>query len=329
MKKNKIVLLICIALSFLSLYFVLDNNGNFPNKNTIVSYYNSPIVPKCFVKIETETASWNLDENGIPIGWNNGLVIQDSIGNEFVWVPIQEIDYTDVLSKWFYIEEFKEPDTHVKAQIEKYGGFYIARYEAGVSDKMQKNVTNISSYTNDICDIPVSKKGIIPWNYITLRNAKYNAQNMYKNNNDITSDLITVYHWFYLIKWLIQSGYNLENGKHIGNFVDSKFKFSGYFCIDYNNDYEYTSYEYAENRIKQTYNMILSTGASEATNTNNIYDLAGNLIEYTDTYNEYMGYYSVGGYFSELSNKWTFYPSNIGDKTPLEKLGFRVVLYLK
>lgn len=334
MKKIKIIIQIsiCVLFVLLSLYFLLykeDNNDNIPNKNTIVSYYNKPIIPKGFAKVETETASWKLDESGIPTGWNNGLVIQDGIGNQFVWVPIQEIDYTDTLSKWFYMEEFKEPESHIKNQIEKYGGFYIARYEAGVSDDMQKNIHNISSTTNNIQDIPVSKQGRLPWNYITLKNAKYNAQSMYKESNDINSDLITVYHWLYLAKWLIQSGYNLDNTKDFGNFVDSKFGFSGYYCIDYNKDYEYTSYEYTENKIKQTYNMILSTGASETTRTNNIYDLAGNLIEYTNTYNEYMGYYSVGGYFSELSNKWAFYPSNIGDKTPLEKLGFRIILYFK
>ena len=46
----------------------------------------------------------------------------------------------------------------IKTQIEKYGGFYIARYEAGVSDDMQKNIHNISNTTNNIQDIPVKEQ---------------------------------------------------------------------------------------------------------------------------------------------------------------------------
>lgn len=75
--------------------------------------------------------------------------------------------------------------------------------------------------------------------------------------------------------------------------------------------------------------MILSTGASEYTKTNNIYDLAGNVLEFTDTYSKDRGYFSIGSYYGEVSDKWAFHPRHIGDKTPLEKLGFRVVLYLK
>ena len=41
-----------------------------------ISTYNKPIVPERFKKVETETASWEEIE-GIPIGWNNGLVIED------------------------------------------------------------------------------------------------------------------------------------------------------------------------------------------------------------------------------------------------------------
>ena len=334
MNKIKIVIStsLCILIISLLLYFVLDKKTDKDvslDANIVVSYYNNPIIPKGFKKIETDTASWTLNQDGTPFGWDSGLVIQDNIGNEFVWVPVQEINYEDKLPDWLYISELKEPNEILRKQIETYGGFYIARYEAGVSDTMQNNITNISSTTNNIQYVPVSKKGRLPWNYITLKNAKHNAQSMYKNSSDISSDLMTVYHWLYITKWFIQSGYNLDNTNKFGNFVDSTFEFTGYYCIDYNKDYEYTSYEFAENKMKQTYNMILSTGASETTKTNNIYDLLGNLIEYTDTYNEYMGYYSVGGYFSQLSSKWAFNPSNIGDKTPLEKLGFRVVLYLK
>ena len=340
MKKNVIVIIIIfIVLMSIGIYVAINklamvketNNKEsdiiLSNKNE--SKYNNPIVPDGFNKLETDVASWDVDESGVPKGWNNGLVIQDNIGNEFVWVPVKSIDYTDILEKLGLLNysEINELDAKVKEQIKKYGGFYVARYEAGVPDSLQNNLTNISGITNDIEGIPVSKKDRLPWNYITLKNAKLNAQSMY-NSSNVKSDLITVTHSLYMTRWINESGYNIDESKKIGNFVDSTFNFIGYYSSEYDKENNYVSYSYSENKTKQTYNMILSTGASEFTKTNNIYDLAGNLLEFTDTYNEYMGYYSIGGYYGELSDRWSFCPRNIGDKTPLEKLGFRVVLYL-
>ena len=68
------------------------------NRLSKKSSYNNPIVPEGFKKIETDTASWEL-ENGIPKGWNSGLVIEDEIGNQFVWVPISDKEDLD-LSKY-------------------------------------------------------------------------------------------------------------------------------------------------------------------------------------------------------------------------------------
>ena len=282
--------------------------------------YNNPIVPTGFKKVETENASWKLDEDGNPIGWNKGLVIEDENKNQFVWVPVKNKDFgkfnTQINS---LMDEEKQEEIE---QIEKYQGFYIARYEAGVTEEMQKTMNNISKETNDIEGIPVSKKDVIPWNYISLKNAKKNAQKMI-NNEEVRSDLVTTRQWLYIMKWLDSTGYNIDNPKEYGNFVDSRFEFTGYYSIDYGKNYEY-----GENKTKQTYNMILSTGASERNITNNIYDIAGNLIEYTDGYVPDRGYYSVGGHFDTTSGYGIDSPKLIG-VFPLEKLGFRVVLYMK
>ncbi len=32
--------------------------------------YNNPIVPEGFKKVESALASWKLDEDGKPLGWN-------------------------------------------------------------------------------------------------------------------------------------------------------------------------------------------------------------------------------------------------------------------
>ena len=49
------------------------------------SSYKNPIIPDGFHTVETETASWNKQDDGTVEGWNNGLVIEDDKGNQFVW----------------------------------------------------------------------------------------------------------------------------------------------------------------------------------------------------------------------------------------------------
>lgn len=331
MKKKKllsIIILIFIIIISILIYFVSDlrKNGNTSNIDTIdqISTYNNPIVPGGFKKVETDSASWDL-ETGIPKGWNNGLVIEDEIGNQFVWVPVQEITYDVLLKQNNYnkqeLEQKEKQLEKYNQQIQRYGGFYIARYEAGVSEEMQNNVSNISEKTNDIKGIPVSKHGQIVWNYISLKNAKKNAQNMY-NNENVESDLMSPIQWITIMQWIHNSGFDIIEAKEWGNFSNVNFSFNGYYSIDYGK-----TYKYGENILKTRYNMILSTGATERNKSNNIYDLGGNVREYTDGWVRDRGYYSAGGHYDNIGTH--IYTLSLIGVEPLEKLGYRIVLYMK
>ena len=127
MKKNIIVLIIFfVVLLIVGIYTVVyqfdimkdtDNKeSGVDSSDERISKYNNPIVPNGFNKLETDVASWDIDESGVPKGWNNGLIIQDNIGNEFVWVPVKEIDNTDILTLLNLLsdQEVKEIDINVK-----------------------------------------------------------------------------------------------------------------------------------------------------------------------------------------------------------------------
>ena len=131
-------------------------------------------------------------------------------------------------------EQLKEYNT----QIEKYGGFYISRYEAGITDSMQKNTKEFSSITNDIEGIPVSKQGQIIWNYISLKNAKKNAESMY-NNVEIRSDLMSPIQWLNIMQWISNNGYNIKNAEEWGNFSNANFRITGWYSEDYGKTYKY------------------------------------------------------------------------------------------
>lgn len=324
-KYNIIISIVVTILIVISLYFIIFNKASTKNemqKIEVISQYNNPVVPDGFHTVDTKTAKWIHDEEGIIQGWNNGLIIEDEEGNQFVWVPINidNLSYFDYINNDDkYIKETLNISNEDEKQIIQYGGFYISRYEAGVSKDMQSRLEGINSTTNDINGQPVSKKNAIPWNYISFDKAKQNAETMYQNEN-IQSGLLTQKQYQGVMQWLNSCGYDVyNNSSEFGNYSNVNFEFTGYYSIDYGKNYKY-----GENIQKTGHNMILSTGATDRNMTNNIYDLAGNLMEYV--IGDKSNIICNGGYYDYIAREafssmgWTGEPS--------DKIGFRVVLIL-
>ena len=78
-----------------------DDSKNRTLAGTTTGYsYKNPVIPHGFKAIDTNTAKWTYTDKAQTevTGWNEGLVIRDTIGNEFVWVPV---DGTNVkYEKW-------------------------------------------------------------------------------------------------------------------------------------------------------------------------------------------------------------------------------------
>ena len=92
--------------------------------NGEIATYMDPIIPVGFKAINDGTV-W-------PTDWDKGLVIEDESGNQFVWVPVNGTTVQYV--KWGIdstTDAFPTDISNETSQITKYGGFYIARYEAG------------------------------------------------------------------------------------------------------------------------------------------------------------------------------------------------------
>lgn len=341
--KKFLIILLIICITIVILFIIKKgnlkeqkvNNSRINNINeniNKISSYNNPIIPEGFKKVETNTASWEL-ENGIPKGWDSGLVIEDNVGNQFVWVPldINNTNYEKLEKEFGYVYDKDLIDKNKKEdlQILKYEGFYIARYEAGIPDNLIEDEKQISEKTNNIEGIPVSKKNQIVWNYIDWNTACENSEKMYQTES-VESGLITAKQWGTIIKWLENNNYDVKNSKKWGNYSDTNFKFNGYYSID-----KGRTYNYDKDKMKQTYNMILSTGASERNKTNNIYDLAGNIAEFTGINKLYIdgkeigsgSYMARGGYYDNSSV--LSIDSSIDIAEPNDRQGFRVVLYIK
>ena len=310
--------------------------GNITINGGEPSYLN-PVVPVGFKAINTDDAKWY----GLPTpnDWDKGLVIEDENGNQFVWVPVDgnKIKY----EKWYTIfapnsieaddiegDEIPLPlealSVQEQQQIETYGGFYVARYEAGNSE-----------------GVLASKAGTKTVNAITYAEAKEYAESMY-GNPYVKSGLLTGTAWDTTMSWMASNnGENrVLNDVTSGNNYDISFEFSGEYAEGPNSTTEYRGeYKNGVNIIKQVGNrMLLATGLVNKFKTNNIYDMAGNVWEYTYEYtindSEEKEYIARGAdYYRRYSvnAKWGAAIRENVVKEVAERRnegGFRVMLYL-
>ena len=198
-----------------------------------------------------------------------------------------------MMSEMVYVEELKEQfeglmkemmkgfvdNNQNPESVNKYGGYYIGRYEAGDGTTTAPRKSSTSD-TNTL----VSKKGAYVYNWISNDSAKTLSTGMYSGNGVITSQLITGAGWDRALNWIIETGGKTEEEV----LIDSRS------WGNYNN----STGNAAEN--SGSVNMNYTTGRSEYWKANNIYDLAGNTWEWTQE--TYQSTYSVvrgGDYYNE------------------------------
>lgn len=247
-------------------------------KKDIISTYDNPFVPEHFIRVDTERAEWN-QINGTITDWNKGLVIEDANKNQYVWVPV---DQKTVKKDGYYTSNHGENglitlEGRANNQIDRCGGFYIGRYECGVPEELNNEMSGIDQTTNMIKATPVVKQGAKPWNFITHSYAIENAQKIVQQA-DSESVLIPEGYWLIVMQWLRSSGFDVDRkSADFGNYADSYFDFSGLYSED-----EGKSFIQGNDETKGSVNILLATGISEKHVTNNIYDIAGNVNEFVD-----------------------------------------------
>ena len=256
-------------------------------------------------------------------------VAKTLVGNQFVWVPVEDDSafrpYEGYYNKKLdtMLSNCKEPATNgyateqaeydaMKQSVLDHDGFYVARYEAGT-----ENGARTSTDKNNIDDEAVFKQGKNVYNWIKWGNsmtdpaggAVEKVKEMYtdKEKYGVTSTLIYGIQWDAIMTW-IDPEYKNEDGTlyNKGSFV-------------------------ANSTDKGYYNQLspTTTGSNANYAVKNIYDLAGNVYEWTMEAYVSTSRVSRGG--NCFSSGESFPASVRSGDTPCNSndgIGFRSALYL-
>ena len=177
------------------------------------------------------------------------------------------------------------------------GGFYVGRYEAGIgTNRTSKSATNSDGkYTIEGMPTPVTKADAYPYTYVTRTQAQNLASNV--NSGTKTSSLMFGVQWDLVLAFM--SKYTVKitsNSTTIGNYRDSEFQISetGKYATmsnwtlssTWNPSTRLTTnfVDSSRNKIAQYSDgkgILVTTGTSEENKVMNIYDIAGNVWEWT------------------------------------------------
>ena len=170
------------------------------------------------------------------------------------------------------------------------GGFYVGRYEAGIdtttgTNRTSKGPTNSDGkYTIEGMPAPVTKADAYPYTYVTRTQAQNLASNV--NSGTKTSSLMFGVQWDLVLAFMHNKGNIADstltsNSTTIGNYKNNLWTIKNA-NAKYSTDYGRT-FTACPNPFKKDADskILLTTGADSSFSVQNIYDIAGNVYEWT------------------------------------------------
>ena len=253
---------------------------------------------------------------------------------------------------WLTSDEYTELKNSMLKSVYENGGFYVGRYEAGI----ETTGTNRTSNTDKNSDgkyimpsiAPVTKADAYPYTYVTRTQAQNLASKV--NAGTKTSSLMFGLQWDLVLAFMHNKGNIADstlksNSTAIGNYRDSVFQLSqtGQYAVFSNFSLSSTwnpsttattnFVDSSRNKIAQSSNgngILVTTGTSETNKVMNIYDIAGNVYEWTLELTSYTsgpcanrgGNFNISGSSSPAASRLS-----ISADSSNSDFGFRVSLF--
>ena len=204
-----------------------------------------------------------------------------------------------------FLNQLEKEFNNMVASVEKYGGFYIGRYETG----------NINQ------DTPVIQKGNTNISSQTWYNMYKRCKNIKGANTNVETGMIWGNQWDRTLMWLIETGSKTKE-----QIADDSTSWGNY----YNATFEYVNSSGSTATKNEGSSTRIPTGSAEYTKANNIYDLAGNVRDWTMEASSTGSRVYRGGYYSSSGGNFPADSRNYDSPTSSYNVyGCRSALYIK
>ena len=270
--------------------------------NVEVTYPDGKVwIPEGF-RISTDSASTV----------QGGVVIEDKDRNQFVWVPVatladykrtaystnietEETDNTtnsvkikyDSIDDHYFTEALPEDE---KTSVERYKGFYIGRYEAGDKESTGTTKATFRTSSSGADNAVTIKADQVPYNFVTRTQAVSLAEGFAtKQGYKAKTKLVSSYAWDTTIAFIEKTVNNYGSSSSQGNYSDTSVTYK-----------DITDESKPEKTKAENSSLLVATG--QTTPVCNIYDMGGNLYEWTTESYSYtnLPYASRGGDYWRL-----------------------------